>query len=214
MTDHLTRLAARALRLAETVRPRQILLEPQSVVTERVRQPEPDIEHRPPMDDARPPESAETVLQKQNRGEPAPRPQPAGGAGDEPGHVATARVEPPPDRPPPVWSEPTAGLPQQARRPEHGLARSEPVPDAKPPAEPQVERVTRVLATHLPVRSTQTVLRSPPERGHDHAPTVRVTIGRVDVRAVAPEQPVERRPTRPPRMSLEEYLSRDRGGGR
>jgi len=43
-------------------------------------------------------------------------------------------------------------------------------------------------------------------------PTVRVTIGRVDVRAVTPEKPPEPKPKpRPvPRMSLDEYLTRDR----
>jgi hypothetical protein len=48
------------------------------------------------------------------------------------------------------------------------------------------------------------------------APTVRVTIGRVEVRAVHPPAPSQTRPPsapRSPRLTLDDYL-RERGGGR
>lgn len=45
----------------------------------------------------------------------------------------------------------------------------------------------------------------------DEPPVVRVTIGRVDVRAVLPAAPPERaRPKRPPRLTLDEYLREGR----
>lgn len=51
--------------------------------------------------------------------------------------------------------------------------------------------------------------------GDQAAPIIRVTIGRVDVRAVSQTAPSARRPTTPaaPKLSLEEYL-RQRGGGK
>jgi hypothetical protein len=50
----------------------------------------------------------------------------------------------------------------------------------------------------------------------DDSPVVKVTIGRVEVRAVAPPAPVRERRAAParPRMSLEEYLERRHGGRR
>jgi hypothetical protein len=45
------------------------------------------------------------------------------------------------------------------------------------------------------------------------APTIRVTIGRVEVRAVTPTPAPSRKPARPaPRMSLDEYLRAQNGG--
>jgi hypothetical protein len=72
----------------------------------------------------------------------------------------------------------------------------------------RVERPPPLLGSRPP----RTTLRTRQEE----PPTVRVTIGRVDVRAVTPEQPPEPKPKpRPaPRMSLDEYLSRERRSAR
>lgn len=54
-------------------------------------------------------------------------------------------------------------------------------------------------------------------QGPDAAPTIRVTIGRVNVRAVVSSKPKEpkREPARPrPMLSLEDYLGRRNGGSR
>jgi hypothetical protein len=55
-----------------------------------------------------------------------------------------------------------------------------------------------------PARPTPTPGEPPPPKG---VPTVRITIGRIEVRAVTAEAPRASQPqTRPPRMSLDEYL--------
>jgi len=48
-------------------------------------------------------------------------------------------------------------------------------------------------------------------KNDDHAPIIRVTIGRVDVRAVTQAPPARRATPPAPKLSLEEYL-RSRGG--
>jgi hypothetical protein len=217
MTDHLTRLAARALGLAETVRPRQTLFAPQPGVPEQVARSEPEVEQPPSAPTAEPAAQAETVVVNPERREVAPRPEAAEPiAADEPEHVATPLVETRPADARPVRSEPAASLPERGERPGHALARKEPVADVRPPADSRVEHVAKVFAQRLPLLSTRPRHRSlPPEREPEQAPTVRVTIGRVDVKAIAPERPVERRPPKQaPRMSLDEYLSRNRSTGR
>jgi hypothetical protein len=93
---------------------------------------------------------------------------------------------------------------------------------ALPPQEPTETPGDRPIETAPPPRPTRAATepgvaarpsfptlprRAPPE------PIVRVTIGRIDVRAVKPEEPAEprRKPRPEPRMSLEDYLDRTRG---
>jgi len=78
---------------------------------------------------------------------------------------------------------------------------------ARPAVAPHVESVTPVTP------ATPTV--SPPVS--QSAPTIRVTIGRIDVRAVMPPAPPapRSRPSRPgPTLSLEDYLQQRREGRR
>jgi hypothetical protein len=91
-----------------------------------------------------------------------------------------------------------------------------PLPAATPPGEPatpapQPRRIEARPLTQATVAASLPTSRDP---AHDApAPTVvQVTIGRVDVRAVTPPTPSRERsrPQRPPRPSLEDYLS----GGR
>jgi hypothetical protein len=52
------------------------------------------------------------------------------------------------------------------------------------------------------------------ESAPEPAPTIHVTIGRVEVRAVlpSPPQPPSRPPTRLPKLSLDDYLRLSHGG--
>jgi hypothetical protein len=64
-----------------------------------------------------------------------------------------------------------------------------------------------------PAPAAPSLPRAPADDPHEPA-VVRVTIGRVDVRAVVPPAPAEqRKPRRQPRLTLEEYL-RDAEGRR
>jgi hypothetical protein len=208
MSDHLTRLAARALGLAETVRPRRTLYEPQRVTPEPVPSPEPEAQPPPEApatraEEAREPPPAAVT----RREEPAPREVIEQVVAKEPEQVLPPPVETPEPEPAPARPQPAPSRPVQARRRETAPARPEPV--AQPPAAAPSKLVGKpqpLLASRPPYRLLG------PERELPQAPTVRVTIGRVDVRAVAPERPVERRLKQPRRMSLDEYLSRSRSG--
>src|SRR5213078_3377110 len=85
-----------------------------------------------------------------------------------------------------------------------------PMPPRRPAPEPPV-RVRAKLAGTLPLapRPPAVAVRTPASDRDEQV--VRITIGRVDVRAVhAPgEQPPRPRPA-PPRMTLAEYLARGR----
>jgi hypothetical protein len=217
MTDHLTRLAARALGLSATVRPRRTLFELQPIVPEQPARSEPKVEEPPSAPTPEPPAQAETVIGTQESREVAPRREPAAWSGPgEHEDAATPTVETQPAEPGRAGSEPARSRPAQAARPDRALARKAPVADLRPPSASPVEDVPQVRAQRLPLPAGRPRYRSlPAERQAEQAPIVRVTIGRVDVRAVAPVPPVERRPPKQaPRMSLDEYLSRDRSTGR
>jgi hypothetical protein len=94
----------------------------------------------------------------------------------------------------------------------------EPVQAATPDRPAAVERVQRVEARPVAPTPISPTPHAPEWERDDVAagpPTVHVTIGRVDVRAVSAPAPVERPPAhrqRPARPSLEEYLRRSRDG--
>jgi hypothetical protein len=81
-------------------------------------------------------------------------------------------------------------------------------------AEPGVS--ARQDARALPLQVMSRPVASDLTRGAEPdppAPTIRITIGRVEVRAVTPPPAPSRRPARPaPRMSLDEYLRSQNGG--
>jgi hypothetical protein len=53
---------------------------------------------------------------------------------------------------------------------------------------------------------------SPEEAPEDSAPSIHITIGRIEVRAVAPPQPARRAQRRvTPKLSLDDYLKRSGG---
>jgi len=100
---------------------------------------------------------------------------------------------------------PAGDTPLSARRIEHGE-----------PVDAPTERVTSRTATPPP-RAVSAV--EPPARSRsaltspqETAPVIRISIGRVDVRAVMPAPAAPRSPARPaPSLSLEDYLKPDEG---
>ena len=215
MSDYLTNLAARALGVAEVARPRPSLFEPRRGVAE------PPIPAEPARGEVEPEVRAPDVA-----AEAPPRRQPA-----EPAAVREREGTSAPDgdRGPPRVAAPQRAPGRGRRRPETAPPRpAEPgaAPSAarerRAPAAPFEPAAPRLGVPTQPARPAELqrpvaapVLAARPPRpqvaaGDAPAPTVRVTIGRVDVRAVTPEQPPEqkRKPKRAPRMSLDEYLSR------
>jgi hypothetical protein len=68
-----------------------------------------------------------------------------------------------------------------------------------------------------PRRAPAPDMRQPGDVAHDEAaPVIRITIGRIDVRAVsdAPRQPAPRRRADPPRLGIDEYLNQRMRGDR
>jgi hypothetical protein len=73
-------------------------------------------------------------------------------------------------------------------------------------------RVTRV--DHLEAQRRNSDTLPVPAQAPPPAPTIHVTIGRVEVRATAPAAPPPQRRPAPRRMSLDEYLTQRSSGGR
>lgn len=200
-------LAARALGVADVVRPRRSLFEPRRSAPELVSPREPVAEAsfaepEAPADIAPPATTPMESPEQPAVAEPARRRRPQTVAPPRPRVPAmvdrlpeTERERSRSDEPVPV----AAGGEPSLRRPQARPARSVPLAPARMPEYPL--EPPRAPAARPP----RILLR--PEAA---APaTVRVTIGRVDVRAIVPEKPAGRKPRQAPRMSLDEYLSRD-----
>jgi hypothetical protein len=84
-----------------------------------------------------------------------------------------------------------------------------PGPAAPPGAEPRLSRLVPMEAGRPPVSPCLFELPSSPQ-----APAIRVTIGRIEVRAVHPPPPAPRQEGKPqaPGISLDDYLKQFRGG--
>jgi hypothetical protein len=112
--------------------------------------------------------------------------------------------------------------PRKGLAPDPGVLPAEPVPLRErirllhDPAGPDLLPGQRKGPQTIHVRPDKTPLQAlqpPPQE-----PTIRITIGRIDVRAVMPQPPssgVHQKPTPPePKVTLEEYLKKHRGGHR
>ena len=219
MSDYLTRLAARALGVAEAARPRRSIFEPRRAAAEPLvlepeggREPEARAERAertvvPPAPLARAgaeARQASSVTPDADRepsraGVPRRVPERTARLTRRVSRVPAEAVSVPADAPQP-------GTPESLREIE---AREPDVPPREPSA--PGARAARVEPPLLPLaaRPPRTVV----PRKEAPLTTVRVTIGRVDVRAVSPQprpEPRKRESQPPPRMSLEEYLSRPR----
>lgn len=223
MSDYLGNLAARALGLSVVARPRPSLFDPMRAAPEPL---------------ALAPEAVATPRTAGTEEAPRTptrreRTQPAGEVEPQPARPApSAETE---EEAPPVRALP-AEQPLDRARTRASRARGDGpagtptvvetgVPHAAVPSrsEPAVTPPDRAIGTAAPVRPA----RSTPELGlavrpssprlvgrEAREPTVRVTIGRIDVRAVKVEEPPapKKKPRPGPRMSLDEYLGRVREG--
>jgi hypothetical protein len=74
------------------------------------------------------------------------------------------------------------------------------------------EYTHKLLSPQITVKPASS---SPPPIVQSEPPVIRVTIGRIDVRAVAPSTPTQRSSKPPtPRLSLTDYLKAQDGGRR
>lgn len=223
------RLAERSLGVGEVVRARTASLfeaspaaEPLELAEEREVAPAPRRAERrresvamlTPRDESPSPPALEVVVEREAEAARAEQPSPASSeelpaapappaaeqATEPPSPARGAERDSPPEAPPP----PTVVV--RDRRP---AVRTK--PRAHEPvsgSEPQGQVGSSLLVLPLSPPAPERVAARPPAA--DEPPVVRVTIGRVDVRAVLPAAPAERaRPKRPPRLTLDEYL---RGG--
>lgn len=222
MSDYLTSLAARALGVTDVARPRRSMFEPRRGAPEPVAASEPARSSRldeAPMErdegtsalTAPPPVLAPRQARRPpSRAEEPPAPKtPAKPSRREPlrASVRRRRLSAPA---PPVAAP--AAKPESAAPAQSEVEERSPDPVAASP--PGSRRTDAQVAPTL-------LLSARPPRGADPSeaaspPTVRVTIGRVDVRAVMPERQPEpkRQPRLAPRMSLDDYLSAPRSAGR
>lgn len=126
-------------------------------------------------------------------------------------HAAT-----PVDRHSTVTQEATPLIPAHAAAPEHAMT----LPESIVPAPPSR---TLLVAPGITPRPDERQERGDPwsdgpeaipAAQRETAPTIKITIGRVDVRAVMPERPAPRPApaARNPALSLEEYLKQRSGG--
>jgi hypothetical protein len=232
MTDYLGRLAARALGVGEVAQPRRSLFEPRRGAPE----PFASVE----LEDAAPPRSEASTRPREATRLPQPEapvaPEPAGRPPLPPTLRApegTVPGAPVPERAPAAAArraQEEAVSPTVRRRTpaRESVARpARPTPEPAPARRPTVRDALAPRAQAPPparraapavVAPTLAVRPPPPPLNvqvREPAPTVRVTIGRVDVRAVAPEPPArpKRKPKPAPRVSLDEYLGRARSGG-
>jgi hypothetical protein len=198
MADYLTGLAARALGVAKVVRPRPAAWFGSALPFE---------EQEPASVAASPVPVRPRATPKTGGIEPVERPAPT------PGRVTRVRTPPPstvePELEPAALRDDMSLLPTDAAPPRR--------PGRRPPSTgtapvPSVERARAIVrpaarrAVEQPV-PLETVKREPPP--------VRVTIGRIEVRAVAaPPAPPRPAPERPAPLSLDEYLELRRSGRR
>jgi len=223
------RLAERSLGVGEVVRPRAAsrfeaasVVEPLELVEEREAAPAPERSSRrreavpvsTPRDESpshAEPLGLEVVVEREGEaaqaerpspGPSEPRPAPPAPATEPPSAAPEAGRDPPPETPPPATVV---------------------VRDRRPPVSATPRAQERASGSEPRTQAGESPLALPPvsppapERlfagpsAADEPPVVRVTIGRVDVRAVLPAAPPERpRPKRPPRLSLDEYLREGR----
>jgi hypothetical protein len=207
MGDYLENLAARALRIAPLLRPRPASRF-ESASPERAELSPPGLSPRLLAVAERP--APEALAASESAREAPP---------DATTHVSAPRTPaPPPDPAERLVADggevrpPGPASPADARRRADPGARGAPEqPRAAPPRRP----LDRPRAVFRP----RAIRRTAPEPAAPNAPAneppVRVTIGRIEVRAVTPPAPQPRpRPERPGPLSLNDYLEQRREGRR
>jgi hypothetical protein len=220
MSDYLGNIAARALGLSVVARPRPSLFEPRRASPETLAV-EPTAVSPPQEGGAKEALRAVTVRARPRRSseiEPRPpRKTPSVEPEPEAPPVLALPAEPPSGRTPVRANPPPVDGPTAAPAVAETLGlRAAPLREpAPPPADQRIgtaRPTPRTRAAPEPSLAVTPSFPTPTRRAPE--PTVRVTIGRIDVRAVQTEQPPEpRKKARPgPRMSLDEYLGKTREG--
>ena len=209
MADYLAGLAARALGVETVVRPRPAarfepypLEEPESLPVAGA--PELDLKGG-----AAEPAAPTVRTEPPPPGKPLPARKPAG---EETGHAA------PVVSPAPIEARVEARE-QELVRPSPVASTTHTVPRGWPAREvARPERIVQRRAATVRPASRLTAARraTPVKQISDEPPPVRVTIGRIEVRAVAPptQAPPGPAPRRPAPLSLDEYLEQRRSGRR
>jgi len=221
MSEFLGNLAARALGLSPVARPRPSIFEPRrapaeplALEPETVSVPDPAGALEAPRAPTRPkwPEAATEGESQVRRPTPsaeteAEAPPVRASPAEVPVARTRARAAPPPGERPTkaeAGAEKTVAVPGDARSPE----------PAEMPAETTIATAPSPQPTRAAPRPSLPVGPLFPARVERETPgpTVRVSIGRIEVRAVKADEPPEPRKTpRPaPRISLDDYLGRAR----
>jgi hypothetical protein len=220
MSEFLGNLAARALGLSAVARPRPSIFEPRRATPQPLAlEPETvSVPHAARAEEASRPPTRPKRTQPAREAAPQAR---------QPTRSAETEAEAPPVRALPAEMPAARTRARAAPPPGDGRMNAPAVAEqgtallrARSPAEPADPADTPIVATpslqptrvtprpNLPVKPSfpTQVKRDTP------GPTVRVTIGRIEVRAVKAEEPPEPRekPKQAPRISLDDYLGRAR----
>jgi len=224
MSDYLTRLVERSLGVGEVVSPRlQSLFEPRDAVAEPALVDEPIEAREERLVPAPSPSAKEaTPALPRRRTEPPDEIVVEWESPAEPGspHVAVepavserealARAESPvPTLRPQADQGGERPSPEPPRRRTIVVRERQHPPQSEPAARvrPRDPVPTGPYEVRLPLPPALQPPPVPAQAAPTDPPVVRVTIGRVDVRAVLPPAPAERAaPQRAPRMTLDEYL--------
>jgi hypothetical protein len=231
MTDYLEHLAARALGLADVVRPRLIgLFEPldpsDTVVAAepfevqeierpsgRAMPPDPRSERQPseperaapPAETAAPPRESDSPAVTAADVETPPARQAAAVPAPSPASSTPGRPPSWPGPRPPAISQDPPTVAASPRRTAGGPPRSAPQSRLELPSPPRPPSALAPPNGPEPRRGERDASSPAPT-----APTIRVTIGRVDVRALAQPAPRPAAPRRASAIALNEYLKQRR----
>jgi hypothetical protein len=228
MADFFTRLSARTLGLAPIASPRRppayaatpdlpdVHLEvPASPVesdapfpapTKIPMAPRPDRREQtpaPPRATAQAPDPAHPLV-----------PRAVGRPADAPRADAPVPAQPPADTGPfavphqPVPDRPAAPAVTAARAP--APVQNDPGAQVRPPIETTLPPPATAAPASRPRAEGRSLRRELPQRAAEPAPTIAVTIGRVEVRAVMPPAPAKPAPPRSTLRSLDDYLKPQR----
>lgn len=221
MSEFLGNLAARALGLSAVARPRPSIFEPRRATAQPLAlEPEPvSLPHAARAEEAPSPPTRPKRTRPAREGAPQAR-QPAPSAETEaeappvgalpaemPAARTRARVAPPP-------GDGRVNAPAVAEQGVAVLRAASPAAPAGIPADTPIVATPSPQPTQVAARASLPVKPSFPTRirRDTPGPTVRVSIGRIEVRAVKAEEPPEprKKPKQAPRISLDDYL----GGAR
>ena len=219
MSEFLGNLAARALGLSAVARPRPSIFEPRRAAPEPLAlAPEAlSVQHAARADEApRAPTRPKRTQPAREAESQARQPTPSEETETEAPPVRALPGEPPVARTPARAAPPPGDGPTNAQA---GAEKTAALLRAASPAEPaEIPADTAIVTTpalqppRVAPRPSLPVKGSFPARvkRETPGPTVRVSIGRIEVRAVKAEEPPEprKKPRQTPRISLDDYLGR------